>query len=309
MRREDVVAHLATTRPDHWFKNVFVLPGAAFALALVDAPSSAWLPRLLVALVAACLAASANYAINELLDAETDRHHPEKSARPGAAGRLRPAWTWTMHVALAVTSLVLASFLGAQALAATGLFLLMGLVYNVPPVRTKERAYLDVVSESINNPIRFVLGWAAVAPLASPPSSILVAYWTGGAFLMAVKRLAEYRRIGDPEVAARYRRSFARYTETSLLLSACFHALASTFLLGVFLVKHRVEYLLAFPIVATLFTWYLAIGLRPDSPTQRPEALWREGAFVVFLAFATIAMTALLFIDLPALEWLLEVRQ
>jgi len=38
----------------------------------------------------------------------------------------------------------------------------MGLVYNVPPLRTKDRQYLDVLSESINNPLRFMLGWTAV---------------------------------------------------------------------------------------------------------------------------------------------------
>ena len=28
----------------------------------------------------------------------------------------------------------------------------MGVVYNVPPLRTKEWPYLDVLSESVNNP-------------------------------------------------------------------------------------------------------------------------------------------------------------
>ncbi len=30
----------------------------------------------------------------------------------------------------------------------------MGLVHNVPPVRSKELPYIDVLSESVNNPIR-----------------------------------------------------------------------------------------------------------------------------------------------------------
>jgi len=37
----------------------------------------------------------------------------------------------------------------------------MGLAYNVPPVRLKGWPYLDVLSESINNPIRLALGWLA----------------------------------------------------------------------------------------------------------------------------------------------------
>lgn len=33
-------------------------------------------------------AASADYVINELLDAETDRFHPAKAARPAASGAI-----------------------------------------------------------------------------------------------------------------------------------------------------------------------------------------------------------------------------
>ncbi len=42
------------------------------------------------------------------------------------------------------------------------IFALQGVVYNVPPFRTKDRPYLDVISESINNPIRLTIGWAMV---------------------------------------------------------------------------------------------------------------------------------------------------
>ena len=35
----------------------------------------------------------------------------------------------------------------------------MGCLYNIPPIRTKDHAYVDVLSESINNPIRFLVGW------------------------------------------------------------------------------------------------------------------------------------------------------
>jgi hypothetical protein len=37
---------------------------------------------------------------------------------------------------------------------------MQGIFYNVRPMRTKDRAYLDVISESINNPLRLMIGWA-----------------------------------------------------------------------------------------------------------------------------------------------------
>ena len=116
---------------------------------------------------------------------------------------------------------------------------------------------------------------------------------------MAVKRFSEYRFIGDPEQAGRYRASFGTYTEDSLLLSAVFYAIGSSFFLGVFLIKYRIEYLLVAPALTLLFVWYLALGLRKDSVTQRPEKLYREGRFMAFVAFLGLLFVVLTFVDMP----------
>ena len=78
----------------------------------------------------------------------------------------------------------------------------MGLAYNLPPIRTKELPYLDVLSESVNNPLRLFLGWFALIGDKFPPLSLTLAYWMVGAFFMATKRFAEYRHIDDPDTAA-----------------------------------------------------------------------------------------------------------
>jgi len=64
----------------------------------------------------------------------------------------------------------------------------MGIACNVPPFRTKDKVYLDTLSESIHNPLRFLLVWFVVAPMAMPPFSVLLAYWMGGAYLIGAKR-------------------------------------------------------------------------------------------------------------------------
>src|SRR3546814_7308816 len=74
-------------------------------------------------------------------------------------------------------------------------FAAQGLAYNVPPLRTKDVPYLDVLSESVNNPLRLAIGWAMIDPGSLPPVSIIIAYWLGGAFLMGTKRMSEYREI------------------------------------------------------------------------------------------------------------------
>jgi len=302
------VHYARIARPDHWFKNVLMLPGTMVAIVLLPSFSATLhlLPWVGVGFAAACLAASANYVVNEYLDAQFDRHHPTKRTRPCAAGLIRGRYVLLEYGALASAGLGLAALVGLQFLLVTVGLLGMGLVYNVRPARTKDRPYLDVLSESVNNPLRFLLGWSVVLGNQLPPSSILITYWMGGAFLMGVKRYAEYRSIGDARVAGRYRRSLRFYSEKSLLLSSFFYALVSSFFLGIFLIKYRIEFLLTAPAFALLFTWYLEIGMRDQSPAQAPEGLFREWRFAAFTVALVVLVGALFYLDIPWLAWLLE---
>jgi 4-hydroxybenzoate polyprenyltransferase len=307
-------------RPDHWFKNVFMLPGMLFAF-LVYHPALNFelLLKVLIGVAATCMIASANYVINEFLDAEFDRFHPLKKHRTAVVSELKAKYVYLQYALLVIMGLTLSYFISFPFLLIEGFLLFMGLMYNVRPIRTKERVYLDVLSESINNPIRLALGWFIFVPAALlpeslsdfswviiPPSSIILAYWMGGAFLMATKRFAEYRFINDPQLAGLYRRSFKYYTEESLLISMFFYALTSAFFLGIFLIKYRVELLISFPFFALLFAWYLKIGLRKDSVVQGPEKLHHEKKFMLYVALFIMLLMLLIYIDIPWLNWFLK---
>lgn len=300
--------YIAIARPDHWFKNIFMLPGAALAVVLSGEFGLGQLLALLFGVVSTCLVASANYTINEWLDAEFDRHHPVKKERPSVTGRITAPLAYLQWAVLSALGLGLAALISVPFLIVSVLLLLMGLVYNVQPLRTKDRQHLDVLSESINNPLRFMLGWYAVVEYGFPPSSILLAFWMGGAYLMAVKRYAEYRDIDDPGRAGEYRRSFRFYTEESLLLASFFYAICTAFFLGVFLIKYRIEFLLSMPFLALFFAWYLKIGVRAQSPAQAPEKLYREASFVGYIGALVVLIALLFFVDMPWLEILVEYR-
>jgi len=298
--------YVRIARPDHWFKNIFMLPGIALAWVLTHSTSPHLLLAIPVGIFSTCLIASANYVINEWLDREFDRHHPAKKLRPSVAGHLSATTVYLEYALLMAAGLALAAWISIQFLVLSAVLLLMGVLYNVQPFRSKDRVYLDVLSESVNNPLRMLLGWSIVISSAWPPSSILLAYWMGGAFLMAVKRYSEYRFIGDAAVAGRYRKSFQRYTEQSLLLSAFFYAILSSFFLAVFLIKYRVEFILSFPVFALLFVWYLAIGMRPDSAAKDPEKIFSDPRFLAFSLFIGAFVTFLFFVDIPSLGFLLN---
>ena len=82
--------YVQIARPDHWIKNVFIVPGVILAVFNDESVDPiAILPKLALGLLAVCLAASSNYVINEILDAPFDRHHPNKKHRPVACGAVK----------------------------------------------------------------------------------------------------------------------------------------------------------------------------------------------------------------------------
>jgi 4-hydroxybenzoate polyprenyltransferase len=295
--------YLSIARPDNWFKNMFMLPGVVFAI--YDLPRLAsWdlvLP-LLTGFIAACLVASSNYTLNEILDAPEDALHPVKSSRPVPSGQVSVPVAYLQWIVLAVLGLGLSLAVSLPFFLSSLALWIMGLLYNIPPVRLKQIPYLDVLSESVNNPIRLLMGWYAVNTEYPPALSLVLAYWMIGAFFMAVKRYAEYRRIGDPQLAARYRKSFAYYNEYRLLLSIIYYAAAFALFFGIFMVRYRLELILSVPLIAGFISLYMKIGLLEDSPAQYPERLYQHRGLVLYVTLCVVGVLLLLFIDLPVIR-------
>lgn len=295
--------YIKIARIDHWIKQLFILPGTVAAYLLVSADSrqlSFW--RLIIGLLATSLIASANYVINEWLDAPYDKFHPTKKFRPVVSSDMKGSLVYTEYAILAIAGLALSFLINRPFLYMELWLLFMGILYNVKPVRTKDVIYLDVLSESVNNMIRLLMGWFLVTDAFLPPSSILLGYWMGGAFLMAMKRFSEYRMINDPETAGLYRRSFKYYSEKKLISSAFYYAMISTFCIGVFLVKYRIEYLVAIPFIFLMFAYYMALSFNKDSAAQKPEKLYREKTLLFIVLIVIILLTGLTVIDLPFLD-------
>jgi 4-hydroxybenzoate polyprenyltransferase len=305
--RVTLIDYLAIARFDHCTKHVLIVPGMVLAYALRGVRTESPGLSIVAGFAAALFVASGNYVINEWLDRHYDRFHPTKSQRPAVRKPLRRSYVVAEWLILLAAGFSCALAASPTMLGIAVLFAAQGAAYNIRPLRTKDQPYLDVISESVNNPLRLMFGWAMVDPTTLPPASILLAYWTGGAFLMAAKRLSEYREIvaaHGKELLASYRRSFVGYSESSLTAACLAYALLSSFFLAVFLVKYRIEYLLAAPLVVALFTYYLAISMQPGSAAQRPEKLVQERGLMVLVMLLAAAFLLLTFVDVPALEGL-----
>src|SRR4029079_16264948 len=111
-------------------------------------------------------------------------------------------------------------------------------------------------------------------------------------------------QIGDPAVAAAYRRSFAHYTEERLLVSLFFYATACALFAGICIVRYHVELILFVPVAAGLFAYYLNIGLQPNSPVQNPQQLYKQPFFLTYAFLSAAVFVLLMFTNIPAMyDW------
>ncbi len=297
---DSVMPYIRIARPDHWLKNVFMIPGILLAFFFEPAllrPDVIW--GIVFGLIAACFIASSNYVLNEILDAKYDRVHPEKHARPLASGDANRTVAWILWLALGALGIGIALLISPLFALSGAMLWVMGLLYNIPPIRLKDWPYADVLSESINNPIRLAMGWYCTGLGLMPPLSMFIAYWMFGGFLMAAKRFAEFRSIGNAGRAAQYRKSFAWYTEERLLVSLFFYATLFALMAGYFIARYRFELILAAPLVAVTMAYYMHMAHKPDSAAQYPEKLHQQKKLVWLLTAVFIACAALLFVDFP----------
>jgi decaprenyl-phosphate phosphoribosyltransferase len=300
--RPTLRAHVRIARVDHWFKNAFVLPGIVAAIGIDPnhvAPHLA--RRIAIGLLSVCLVASSNYVINEVLDAPSDRLHPLKSERVVPSGQVSIPLAYVEWLLLMVIGVGLGTRISPQFTVTMALLWVMGCIYNVPPIRSKDLPYIDVLSEAVNNPLRLLAGWFIAGTASFAPASLLLSYWMGGCYFMAMKRYAEYRDIADKGRAAAYRRSFAFYTEERLLVSIMFYGSAAMLFFGAFAMRYRLELVLSFPFVSLVMAIYLFLAFRPNSSVQRPEVLYREPALMASVIVCAIVICAGLLIDMPIL--------
>ena len=216
-------AFVRALRPQQWAKNLFVLAAPVFAYGdrLSAVSRDAFRPTLL-AFGAFCLASSAVYLVNDVLDVEQDRLHPEKRRRPVAAGELSATAALAGAVALIVAALWTGFAIGGEPVSVGWIligYVALNLAYGV---KLKHVVLLDAFCIATGFLLRVIAGGAAAH--AEISHWLLLCTLFLALFLGLEKRRAEIDLLGDGR--AEHRRTLGEYTIAFLdqmvtVLAAC----------------------------------------------------------------------------------------
>lgn len=182
-------------RPHQWTKNLFVFAGLLFSRNLFE-------PSLLLRAAAAfcvfVLLSGAVYLINDLADLESDRHHPAKSKRPLASGKISAGQVGWAAALLLLGCAAASARLGPGFFWTASAYLVLQLAYQSFLKRT---VILDVFSIAGGFALRVVAGTVVIRVEIS--SWLIICTIFLSLFIALGKRRQELVSAGEPAPPSR----------------------------------------------------------------------------------------------------------
>jgi 4-hydroxybenzoate polyprenyltransferase len=282
------VLHLL--RPRQWIKNLLLFAALVFARQLF-VPRSAALAC--VAFLSFCLASSSVYVVNDLVDVERDRQHPEKRSRPIAAGEVAPGRAALLAVSLTLAALLGAFWIGRGFGAAVVVYLGLSHFYSLAG---KNVVVLDVLLVAAGFVIRAIAGALAIGVPYSDWFILCTLFLA--MFIAFSKRRAELVAVGNgvertrPVLALYSPETLASMTAVSMASAVISYSL---YVQDAHARGDAAKELLPFTVpfvIFVIFRYHLLV--ERGSLGERPEeAVLRDGALLASLAgFAAVAIAA-----------------
>jgi decaprenyl-phosphate phosphoribosyltransferase len=207
VRQTSVVpALIRGMRPKQWLKNVLVVTAPAAAGVLGDG-HRVILTAIAVALF--CVMSSGIYLLNDVIDIEADRIHPDKRHRPVASGDLPVGLALSTAAVLILIGLLAPLAISWQLQVVFGSYAVVQLAYSL---WLKHQPVYDLACVAAGFVLRAVAGAEAVRVPVSEWFLIVATF--GSLLVVTGKRLAEKHDLG--ESAGAHRRILLDYTATFL---------------------------------------------------------------------------------------------
>jgi len=206
---------VSSLRIYQWTKNLVLFAGPIFTLRILDPPVAL---AAVAGFVAFSLAASGVYVLNDIVDLERDRLHPEKKLRPVASGALSIPAAAVLAVLLLLAGLGGAAAIGSRFVGTAVAYVLLTGAYSLV---LKRVVLLDVVSIATGFVLRAVAGVELVRDRTGIGAEgiqispwLLVCAFFLALFLAIGKRLYEFETLERD--AAKHRAALGAYTRPLL---------------------------------------------------------------------------------------------
>ncbi|MCL5056602.1 MAG: decaprenyl-phosphate phosphoribosyltransferase [Actinobacteria bacterium] len=194
--------YLTSMRPKQFIKNSFVFVGIVFSGNLLNI---SMLAKVTAAFLVFCLISGAVYLINDIVDIEKDRRHPQKKNRPLAAGLISAGGAATAAALISAAALIYAFALSPALGIITTVYLALMILYSF---YLKNIIILDVFTIATGFVLRVVAGTEVISIYLSP-WAVMCTFFLA-LFLALGKRRSEKIILGGN--ASSHRVSLDSYT-------------------------------------------------------------------------------------------------
>ena len=203
--------YLFAFRPRQWTKNLIVFAAPFFNF---EFRSEIWFSAS-YAFIIFCMISSSVYLINDSIDIEVDKKHPEKKFRPIASGKVSISKARTLSISLVFLSVILSSQISSLLTLIILLYFFFQIIYCL---KLKNQPILDIFCIASGFLLRGIAGLVAAFLPISP--WFIITIGLSALFLVIEKRKAELRLAIDRKLFTR--KVLERYSLPLLLrLESC----------------------------------------------------------------------------------------
>ena len=273
-------------RLEQWYKNLLVFAALFFSLQLFD--SSLFL-LCLIGFFVLGFVSSAGYILNDLLDYERDRKHPEKKNRPIASGRISKGVALVISVMLFVVGFFTAWIVGFEFFLTVLTLAVATFLYSI---YFKNIIFADILFISMNFIFRAMAGVFLIGVTMTP--------WFFLAILFLAVFLVSGKRYGDiilmKEDAHKYKPVLKEYNEDLLKSMILANLTALLLIYGLYVSSIGKELLFfLYPLyIFILFRYYKLILEGHDAIRDPEKFVFETHDWPILIAAGLFGLLALI---------------
>jgi 4-hydroxybenzoate polyprenyltransferase len=189
-----LLSFIKLIRIPQWIKNFFVFVPLVFSKHLFDKD---YLIASLIAFLIFSLISSIVYVINDIVDVESDRVHPQKKFRPIAAGKINSIQAISISGILFIVAIILMQYYNLRFISCVGLYFILNIIYSFV---LKNIVLLDIFSIAAGFMIRVFAGAFAISVEIS--SWLILTTMFISLFLAIMKRRSELNMVENHDFIA-----------------------------------------------------------------------------------------------------------